>query len=304
MAPALATSDLEEEAVALYLDLRPEDLVDLEVAAAAAIQWSRGLKAAARVADPDFEYRVTLIAAEPGSSRWLARMERYRSSIEASKANLAVERLKTGWERVPLILRLSIGLGVVVPLTIDPTIEWWTDTGDFSPVQVQQIEETMRKVANDPSVTAHRKAIYKEVQRDPKITAVGAGVPDGEGWKPKRTVPADRFAEADGLFDLQKEPERERIIPATLDVILVTPRLENAARVWTFRQEGIPGTITATMKDKRFLAALEKAGIRETLRANIPMRIRLEIRQKLIDGEWKVTPRGRAVVEVLSPAVP
>jgi hypothetical protein len=57
------------------------------------------------------------------------------------------------------------------------------------------------------------------------------------------------------------------------------------------------------MTDARFLAALDREGIRETLRANIPMRTRLEIKQEKTGGEWKVARRGRRVVEVISPAV-
>jgi hypothetical protein len=56
------------------------------------------------------------------------------------------------------------------------------------------------------------------------------------------------------------------------------------------------------MKDAKFLAALESKGIHETLRANIPMTIKVEIKETLVRGEWKVMPRGRSVVKVLSPA--
>ena len=62
-------------------------------------------------------------------------------------------------------------------------------------------------------------------------------------------------------------------------------------------------TFKATMKDKTFLAALERSAVRETFRADIPMTIRMEIKQRFNGNEWKVTPRGRSVVEVISPAV-
>lgn len=58
------------------------------------------------------------------------------------------------------------------------------------------------------------------------------------------------------------------------------------------------------MTDRDFLQALDQpGGIRETIRANIPMRIELEIDQKKVGGEWKVKQRGRRVVKVISPAV-
>ena len=300
-----AAGDPYDGTLAFYIATKPGELPDLEVAAAAAIQWAQGLKAAAAVLDPSVEYRVTLVAARPGSSNWIAKLEQLRQSLEASAANQAVEKAKGQWQKVPLIARVGLGLAVVVPLTAKPTIDYWIGNDGFSETQKREMMEIYEKVAKDPSVSAHRKKIYKEAPRDRKITGIGTGVPTGDDWKPRNTLPANQFAEADGLFEPQKavNDDSERVISQTLDVILVTPRLENARRTWTFRQEGIAGTINAEMADKKFLAALEKAGVRETLRANIPMRIRLEIKQKKVDGEWKVPPRGRKVVEVVSPTV-
>lgn len=293
--------EADHQAIGLYFDLKPGELIDLEVAASAAIEWSRGLKAAAQALDGSYEYRVRLIAASPGSSKWRAMVERTKVEIEQSKINQGAERLKAGWQSVPLILRVAIGLAVVIPVTAKPTIEHWTNTEDLSEREVEQIEEAVRAVNNEPSVKAHRQSMYSEAQRDRNITALGGDVANDAEWKPKKTVPVEQFAEADGLFEPEVEAPLERTIPAELDVILVTPQLENAPRVWVFRQEGIAGTIRAEMKDKRFLAALDRSGIRETLRANIPMRIRLEIKQRYVDGEWKVTRRGRSVVEVVHP---
>ncbi len=284
--------------VGLYLDLEAEQLVDLEVAAAAAIEWSRALKAAGNALDPEYEYRVQLVAAEPGSSRWLAKIKR-------SKANKVAERIKAGWEDIPLLIRAPLALAVVLPVTAVPTYNYWTGQDGFSEAQKKDMEDAVRKAVEDPAVTAHRKAMYKEVQRDPRIKAVGGGVPASRDWKPDNTVPANQFAEAEGLFDLQTESEvtGERTIVTDLDVILVTPRLESAPRTWIFRQEGLPGTILATMRDKRFLHALEQSAVRETLRVNIPMKVRLQIKQKQVDGEWVVRRKGRSVIEVLSPVV-
>lgn len=291
--------------LAFYLATRPGDLPDLEVAASAAIHWAKGLKAAATALDPSAEYRVTLVAARPGSSNWIARLEELRDKVENSGANKAFERVKTGWNKVPLIVRVGIGLAVVIPTTAVPTIEYWFGTDGFSETQKREMEEIYHKVVDQPSVKAHRKQIYKETPRDRKITGIGTGVPTSGDWKPKNILPANRFAEADGLFEhVAEEEEQRRTIPQTLDVILVTPRLENARRAWTFRQEGIPGTFNAEMTDTHFLQALEgPGGIRETMRANIPMRIDLEIDQEKLAGEWKLRRRGRRVVKVISPSV-
>lgn len=284
------------DTISLYLDLKPNQIVDLEVAAMAAIEWSRAVKAAALAADRSNDYRVSLVAAEPGSSRWLAK-------IEQSKANQIAKDVKAGWENVPEIIRLAVALAVVLPVTVIPTFDYHFGSDGFSETELRQLDEILERVAADASVKAHQQQMYREVQRDPNIIGLGGGVPDGPDWRPPEVIPSNRFAEAEGLFELQGEKqEGERTLSKTLDVILVTPRLENAQRTWSFRQEGIPGTFNAEMKDAKFLAALERSGIQERLRANIPMRIRLEIKEILIGGEWKVKRRGRSVVEVLSPS--
>lgn len=285
-----------ENTISFYLDLKPNQIVDLEVAAKAAIEWSRAVKAAAMAADPTNDYRVSLVAAEPGSSRWLARLEK-------SKVNQIAKDIKTGWEQVPLIMRKAVALAVVIPVTAIPTYDYYFDSDGFTDTELHQLEEIMEKVIADPAVKAHQQQMYREVQRDPNITALGGGVPDGPDWKPVEMIPANRFAEAEGLFSPKEEKQDgDRTLSKTLDVILVTPRLENAQRTWSFRQEGIPGTFNAEMKDAKFLAALEQSGIQERLRANIPMRIRLEIKEERVNGEWRVKRRGRSVVEVLSPS--
>lgn len=294
-----------EGTLAFYLATKPGQLPDLEVAASAAIHWAKGLKAAATALDPSAEYRVTLVAARPGSSNWIAKLEELREKVEASTVNQSAERIKTGWQKIPLIVRIALGLAVVVPTTAAPTFDYWFGDDGFSETQKREMEDIYRKVVDDPNVKAQRKAIYKEAPRDRAITGIGTGAPTSDDWKPNKILPANQFAEADGLFDLESDAEeKRRTIPQTLDVILVTPRLENARRSWTFRQEGIPGTFNAEMVDTNFLQALERpGGIRENMRAKIPMRIALEIDQEKINGEWKLRRRGRRIVKVISPAV-
>lgn len=281
-------------AISLYLDLAPNATVDLEVAATMAIQWSRAVKAAGIAIDPEYEYRVSLIAAKPGSSNWLAKIER-------SRINQAVQRIHDGWERLPLILRLTIALAVVVPTTAVPTWEYWTDSASFSQTQLEQMEEAFKKATDDPAVKEHKRKMFKDALRDPKITGIGGGVPSHPDWKPDQTVPANQFAEAEGLFEPQEGDLTERTLTQVLDVILVAPDLENAHKTWVFRQQGIPGNIRAIMKDDQFLAGLEQSAVKESLRTEIPMTIRLEIKEQMVDGQWKVKRRGRSVVKVLSP---
>lgn len=292
---AEAALDLRE-AVSLYLELKPHEEVDLEVAADMAIQWSRAMKAAGAAIDPEYDYRVSLIAAKPGSKNWLAKIER-------SKPNQIAKDIKAGWESVPLIMRWTIGLVVVLPITAIPTWQYWTGEATFSDAQVKQMNDAFERALRNDSLKGHRRKMFQDAQRDSTITGVGGGVPDGPDWRPAKTVPANQFAIEEGLFEVVEEDVKQRTTPVELDVILKAPDLENAPRTWVFKQPGISGTIRAVMRDKRFLDALEKSEVRERFRTEIPMRIRIETKEELIGGNWKVTRGGRSVVEVISPEV-
>lgn len=287
----------DNDYVGLYIALKPEELVDLEVAAAAAIAWCRTLKAASQTMDSGYEYRVQLVEARPGSSKWLARIER-------SKINQVAEDMKTTWERLPAVIKIVAGLAVGLAVTGKPTWDYYLGDDGFTPKQLEQMQEMMTRTNQSPAVQAHRKEVFREVLRDPNITGLGSGIVRDNEWRSTPLIPANQFAEAEGLFALHDPDDgpTKRTLYQTLDVILVTPRLENAELVWTFRQEGLPGKFSALMKDTKFLAALESNKIEERLRLNIPMRIRLEIKETLINGQWRVQRKGRSILEVLSPA--
>lgn len=118
---------------------------------------------------------------------------------------------------------------------------------------------------------------------------------------PSVLVPDTEFAERGGLWAPQEEP-KDRTLHPVLDVILVRPTLSQRPRAWTFQIEGLP-EFSATMKDRHFLSALATAHVRESLRTGIPMKIRMEIKEQYVDGEWRVKRGGRSVIEVLSPKI-
>ena len=287
----------ESGTVSLYVDLKPNEQIDLEVAARAAIEWAKMLKAASVAVEPDFVYRVVLVAAEPGSSKWLARIER-------SPINQAVKDISIGWQELPIILRYTVALTAFVIVTGYPTYKTYFADEGFTPTQLEQLREMLDKTTESPEVKILRRAMYRELQRDRNVTGVGGGVPDKPEWRPPQMIPVGRFGEADGFIEAFREPQEDnaRTIYQTLEVILVTAQLVNAHRVWTFRQEGIPGKFNATMKDPHFLAALEKKALHERLGTNIQITIRLEIKEVRVDGKWRLKRGGRSVLKVLSPA--
>lgn len=298
MAAQMVTAD-PADTLGFYVGVKEGEFADLEIVAAAAISWSQSIKAAAALLYPDESIRVSLIAAEPGSSRWLAK-------IEKSAPNKVAEQAKQKWQKVPAIVQMTIGLAVAWPITIAPTIEYYGKQIAAAAAALGLTEEDVKeskakaeKARAAPSVEVPQKQIFRTLQRDPKITGVASGIPVGSGWRPP-LIPSSQFAEADGLFQPAEPATHERILPLELDVILVSPQLENAPKTWRFRQEGLP-PFGAVMRDKAFLAALDRDAVRESMRTKIPMKIRLEVKQRLVDGEWKDVPRTRSVSKVISP---
>lgn len=300
MATQLVVAD-PTDTLGFYVGVREGEFADLEVVAAAAISWVQSVKAAAMLLCPEETIRVSLIAAEPGSSRWLAKIER-------STSNQIAENAKQKWQRLPAIVQMTIGLAIAWPITIVPTYNFYRDqiaaaakalglTGD----QVEKATKKADKIRAAPSVENPQKQTFRTLQRDPKITGVASGIPIGSAWKPP-LIPASQFAEADGFFQISEAAPHERILPLKLDVLLVSPRLENAAKTWRFRQEGLPA-FGAVMRDKTFLAALDRNEVRESMRTKIPMTIMIEVKQRMINGEWKDVPRTRSVVRVIAPKV-
>ena len=115
-------------------------------------------------------------------------------------------------------------------------------------------------------------------------------------------IPNDQFAEMGGLWALAEDEPTEHTIYPVVDVTLISPVLLPFPRSWRFQPDGLP-EFNATMRDKRFLAALEHAHVRESLRTGIRMTLRLEVKEKNVSGVWTVKRRGRSVAEVISPKV-
>lgn len=278
----------DDPSVTLYFEVRAGEFLDLEIAAAAAIHWSQAMRAAALAIDPEAQVRVAMLGAQPGSMKWLAAVEH------------KLDRLHTGFGRYPRLTQLALGLAIFIPTVAIPTYDFYFGEKGLPQEDRDRIDQIIEKAANSPEVETPRRQMFNAMSREPKIT--GAGVSLTVEGSPAVVVPSNQFPERGGLFLPQEPPEAERTVYPTLEVELISPHLSDGVRAWTFRQEGMP-PFTATMRDARFLAALERSEIRETLRAHIPMVIKLKVVEVLRNGQWVVKAKGRSVVEVLSPSI-
>ncbi|PBB78624.1 hypothetical protein CK218_23325 [Mesorhizobium sp. WSM3879] len=285
---------MEDVPLSLYLDLKPGEKADLEVVAQAVLHWVSGLRSAASAIDPSVQVRIELLNASEGSLS----LNTFLSWAEGQLA-----QIHRGGKKYPRLYALAIGLALFVGdhvgghyldefISEEPVIS-------LSEEDRALLRELVKRAAKAPEVHSQSRRFFRSLEHDPSIS--GVGITERHGTKPKKMIPSAEFAQHSGLWSIE-EDELERTLRPVLDVILISPVLLPRPRSWTFRPEGLP-EFQATMKDRRFLAALDKDHVQERLRTGIPMTIRLEVKEKKVDGDWVPQKKGRSVIEVISPSV-
>jgi hypothetical protein len=280
------------EPISLYFQLKPGEKADLEVVAAAAIAWVQTLRATARAIDPDADIRVELVDADESSLILNAVLAWFENHVERR-----LERLDRGGQKLPRTKKLAMALTAFVFVTGIPTYDFYFGDEPFTEEDRRALNEILSQTAKDPSVEAAARKFYRTVERDPAI--VGVGIKEDPAGEPLAVVPSQLFAEAGGLWVQPSDVSDVRVSTNTLEVVLVRPTLTHTPRAWTFKIDGLP-EFDAVMRDPEVLSAIE-TGRYIDMREGIPMTIRLEAKEILVDGQWQLQRSGRSVVEVLTP---
>lgn len=251
------------------------------------------LRTAARVLDPDAAIRVEFVDAEDGSLR-------INTILEWVEKQLT--RIEEGQSKYPRLRKLAIALIIFIPLTGVPTyldLFGGDETVQLSDEDREILLELLERVREIPEIEATQRRFFKILERDPTISGVGVGEHPDDPLA--ILVPSSEFSAMSGLWVLEHDEQTRTIYPV-VDVTLIAPVLVSRPRSWTFQPEGLP-EFSATMKDKRLLAALDNEGVREYLRSGIKMTLRLEVKEEKIDGDWRVRRQGRSVIEVITPKI-
>jgi hypothetical protein len=287
----LAVSDGE---ITLYFGLKEGQRADLEVVAAAALEWVESVRAAARVISPEAQVRIEIVSAEESSLR-------LNTIFEWIEAQLT--RVDEGTAKYKRLRKLAIALAVFVPTVGVPTYHFYfvdPPKAELTEQDRELLNKLLEKTREDPAVKEKRQKFFKMLERDTSISS--AGVSEGRSDPPLITIPSDRFAELGGLWAILDEDKQERTTYPVVDVVLISPVLLPFPRVWKFQPPGLP-EFSANMLDKTFLMALKEDHVRERLRVGIPMTVRLAVKEKKVSGVWVQKRGGRSVVEVISPKV-
>jgi hypothetical protein len=279
--------------VSLHFKLKPGEKADLEVVAAAAIAWVEALRAAAREIAPDDEIRVELIDADESSLILNTALDWVEKQIK---------KIQDGRRRHKRTEKLALALAVFLIFTAGPTWDFYfgDHKTELSDKDRHLLEGILEKLKKSPNLDAPRRKFFRTLERDASI--IGVGFSESAHEAPIEIIPANRFAELGGLWMPEEDAPHEQTTRPLLDVILIRPALVSKPRSWTFKPEGLP-EFDATMKDMRFLKAISDGKMQERLREGIPMTIRLEVKEKMVNGVLKLTNRGRIVTEVVSPKI-
>jgi len=279
--------------ITLYFGLKKGENADLEVVAAAAIEWVAGMRAAAQEIDPSASISVGIVDAEEGSLKLHATLD---------WAEKQASRIIRGESKYPTLRSLLIAFAIFVPTTGIPTLDYYF--GDDPVLRLEDedrklFENLLEKLQENEELGHHRRQFFKKLERDPSITEVG--VAEGRDKPVRATVPANQFAERSGLWVLE-EQEDERTTRTEIDVTLIGPILVSSQRSWKFYADGF-GEFSAIMTDQRFLNALEHDDIKEHLRTGIRMRVVVKLEEEKVAGAWKPKRRGRTVERVIEPRI-
>ncbi|PTQ12934.1 hypothetical protein CLG96_01980 [Sphingomonas oleivorans] len=267
----------------------------MEVVAEAAIAWVAALRELAFVVDPSVQLVVEIVDGDRGSL-WL--------NTVLTFFERKLEKIERGSSKYPRLHALARALALIVITTpIAMTVEsiWSSVTSDNPGVELSPEERELlaRDIARalQPNVAkSQRRQFFQAVEKDSQITEVGvSSVPD---TRPAFVVPRGIYQKYLLTPEVDEIEEKSRKWSETWEVTLVSPVLENAERSWRFRREGMP-EFGAVMKDREFLAAIERAEVHEELRQGIKMTVTLTFKDKFENGVW--VTKERSVVEVIKP---
>jgi hypothetical protein len=275
--------------LSLFFELAEGRKADLEIISAAAIAWVETLRAAARAIEPESDVKVELIDADEGSLIYNTVVDWFERNVEPK-----LERIQRGSGRLPRSKKLLLGFAPFLLVTAVPTYDHYFRDGQFT----DSDRDMLKRIEHDITVEAARRKFYRTLEREPAITAVG--VKEHRGDEPLALVPSSAFPEAGGLWAIEHDGDQVQITNPVLEVVLVKPALVHTPRAWTFKPQGLP-EFDAVMRDPVILRAIQSGGLPVRLQEGIPMTIRLEVREVLVDGQWKLTRGGRSVIRVISP---
>ncbi|MEQ1538099.1 MAG: hypothetical protein ABL928_04160 [Sphingorhabdus sp.] len=282
---------MSRQSLSLYFGLKEGETADLEIISAAAIAWVETMRALAQSVDGGSDIKVDLVDVDQSSAIYNTVVEWFDRNVEPHLDRIAAGASKAAPRSRTLVLTLA----AFTVTTVVPTV-----MGDGFNEDDRERAKRIEQQTKSPAVETARQKFYRAIEREPAIESIQIRQePQGE---PIVIVSKESFPVEGGLFALEEEGVQERITPAVVEVVLVKPALVHTPRTWTFKPDGLP-EFDAVMRDALVLQAIEDKGFPAIMREGIRMTLRLEVKEVLVDGQWKLVRGGRSVMRVISPKI-
>ncbi|WP_085032244.1 hypothetical protein [Ensifer aridi] len=272
-----------QQAVCLYLALKDGQKADLEVVAKAALAFDAAVKEIAYVLDPAVVIRVELESGTEGSLSL--------NSIISSLGPMNRARLTAiAWG---LAAWFAAETGSYVYTAILDQLAADEQTAQLSVEQMNELTEQLAKVCDGRVGARQVGDIFKELEKDPSVT--GVGITTSKDKRPRYVVPRSQFQERSRSVSEAKEVTSVRTTTSIQTLTLISPVLvAEGTRRWKFRSGQVE--FGATIKDTIFLQRV-LSGRELPMAAGIVLKVKLTVKEEMVDDVWQV--KERVVEEVL-----
>lgn len=284
---------MSDNAVSLYFKLKDQRTADLEIISEAAIAWVETLRAVAQAVDPQSDVKVELVNVDQSSAIYNTLVDWFDRNVDPH-----LDRVARGYDRQPRGRKLALALAIFAVSSAYPTYDAYFGD-DYTTEDREMLKRIEEQTRHNPAVATARSNFYRIVERERTIEAVG--IKDDPRSEPMVLVDSSSFEHDDGLFSIEEDVPA-RVQQAVLEVVLVKPALVHTPRSWTFKPDGLP-EFDAVMRDAKVLNAIQTKGFPSQMREGVRMTIRIETREVMVDGQWKLIRGGRSVMRVIDPKI-
>ena len=264
--------------ISLYIDLEPHKTAELEVVARASLEFAAGIREAAFLFDPSFEFRIELERGDEGSL-WLKAFIRWVRGVGHAHPTMKAITIAAGtWFALQTA---EFGYQEILKALLeskDPEIV------KLAPDQVEEIAQRVAKVTSSPTAAAHFRGVYRELASDPAVR--GVGVSQQHETPPTVIVPRAEFAERAIGVTPAPPPGAKRTRTERGDFVIVRAVLKEGGGRWRLR--GPNGEFSATITDDQFNENILAGTAPVPLAAEIHLTADLETTEELVESSaWK-----------------
>lgn len=274
----------------LYIDLEKGRKADLEAVARASLAYADAVREIAAFLDPFSDTRIDLLSTTEASLSLNTKIS----------FKIAGRTYETTLRAVIIVLGLYLVTHAGDVVTEKGINYMWDGVfGEASaPISKEDKDEIVKRVTDTVQAKAGERQIrqiYAELDQDPSV--LGVGICRNPGERPHYIVPKSEFSRLSGVTKLEEPPEKIRICREIVNVILVSPVLENdRKRKWRFKI--LDREFGAPIRDHTFLDAVFSGKHPLILKGNISMRVAMEWQEDFVEGAW--IPSKFVVWNVLS----